>query len=148
MFQRFYDPQEKYLNGIIKEYPHWMLEVNYMQHTLGSYIIFCKRKGVEKISELTDEEHLEMKHVFADIEYALSENPFFKPDRFNYWQMGNELHQLHFHGIPRYAESREFNGKKWTDDQYGSIPKWTVERISQNTVATLRNIMREYIPQD
>ena len=55
-------------------------------------------------------------------EDALLASPDFKPDRFNYLQLGNSLHQLHFHGIPRYSSPRIFAGKKWIDERYGTTP--------------------------
>src|SRR5258708_5990847 len=111
--KRPWDPEQKYTEGQIKDYKYWALEVSYRQHTFGNYIIFAKEK-VERISELSTQALLELPIVIKEIENALSINDTFKPDRYNYWQMGNQLHRLHFHGFPRYISSREFAGQQWT----------------------------------
>ena len=51
---RFWDKNNNYSSGTLKEYDFWVLEVSYRQHTFGNFIVFCKRYGVEKISELHD----------------------------------------------------------------------------------------------
>ena len=81
---RFWDPKNQYATGILKDYKHWELAVNYRQHTLGSYIVLIKQPGIEKFSELNDEQTLELRQVFLEIETALLTNPTFRPDRFNY----------------------------------------------------------------
>src|SRR5438045_1800839 len=124
MHFRIWDPENKYKEGFVKEYNHWVVEINFRQHTLGCFIIFAKRK-IEKISELTSNEIIELKDVMKEIEIALMNISKFKPDRFNYFQMGNSLHHLHFHGIPRYATSRNFNGQIWIDETWGAPPTWS-----------------------
>lgn len=145
MFKRFYDPKNKYSQGILKEYKYWILEVSYRQHTFGCYIIFCKREGVEKMSELTDEEIIEFKFVCQEVERALLQNEIFNPDRFNYWQMGNGIHQLHFHGIPRYKTEKKFEQKIFKDENYGTIPMWTKIEQDDGTVRKLKEAIKKYL---
>lgn len=129
----------------MKEYEFWALEVSYSQHTFGNFIVFCKRKGVERLSELTDEELLELKRVLDEIQTALEKNPLFKPDRFNYWQMGNAVHHLHVHGIPRYASEREFLGKVWKDQDHTMPVCWTVEKQSDEIITAIREEMKKFL---
>jgi len=145
MTVRFWDKNNKYTEGFLKEYNYWVLEVSYRQHTFGCYIVFCKREGIEKISELSEEELIELKQVFKEIETALLKNDTFKPDRFNYWQMGNGLHQLHFHGIPRYSSERQFAEKKWNDHSYGSVPIWAREEQTHEVVMKLRDEIKKFL---
>ncbi|MFA6295827.1 MAG: hypothetical protein WC663_00560 [Patescibacteria group bacterium] len=145
MFKRFYDPKNKYSKGILKEYKYWIAEVSYHQHTFGNYIIFCKRKGVEKISELKDKELLEFKKVCKEIENALSKNKIFKPQRFNYWQLGNGCHQLHFHGLPRYSKDKKFGNKIFKDKNYGSDPIWTEVEQDDKTVIEMKEAIKKYL---
>jgi diadenosine tetraphosphate (Ap4A) HIT family hydrolase len=142
-----WDTKNKYTQGLLKEYDYWVLEISYRQHTLGCYIIFCKR-SVERISDLKTEEIDELKDVMAEIEATLSKIDIFKPDRFNYWQMGNKLNQLHFHGIPRYNSMRNFNEKKWVDENPESIPAWSHEDIGHDLVAKLREAIKPYLLQN
>ncbi|MFA6194010.1 MAG: HIT domain-containing protein [Parcubacteria group bacterium] len=141
-----WDKKNKYTEGFLKEYDHWALEVSYRQHTLGCYIIFCKRP-VEKISELKTEELDDLKNVMGEIEATLSKIDIFKPDRFNYFQMGNKLNQLHFHGIPRYNSPRKFDGKEWVDETAGSAPTWSHDDVEHNLVAKLRDAIKPFLSE-
>lgn len=140
MFQKFWDTENKYVDGFLKEYDHWLLEVSYLQHTLGCYIIFAKRK-VEQFSQLNPEELDSLPKVMHDIESALSQLPNFKPDRFNYLQLGNNLKQFHFHGIPRYVGNREFANQTWDDPTYGHPPVWKGEEVDLRLVRQLRDVI-------
>ncbi len=146
MVNRFWDTHNRYTEGFLKEYGHWVLEVSYRQHTLGSYIIFAKRP-VEKISELHTGEIDELKDVMGEMEATLSSIDAFHPDRFNYWQMGNGLHQLHFHGIPRYEHPRHFTGKEWIDRTWGNVPVWSQEDVHHDLVAQIRDVIKPHLPK-
>lgn len=122
-----------------------MLQVHYRQSTLGCYIVLCKREGAEKISELRDEELIELKKVFAEIEQALLNNKTFTPDWFNYWQMGNQLRHLHFHGFPRYEHTRMFDGKEWVDETFGHPPLWSKQDVSHELVKKIREEIKLYL---
>ena len=65
---RFWDKENKYLVGYLKEYKYWILEISFRQHTLGSVIIFCKR-NIERITDLTKEEFSDLQEVMK--EYGL-----------------------------------------------------------------------------
>jgi len=87
----------------------------------------------------------ELKIVMGEIEKALLMNEIFRPDRFNYWQMGNKVHYLHIHGFPRYAESRMFDGKEWIDEAWGKPPIWRTESVSEDLVAKVRDAVKTYL---
>ena len=142
---RFWDKNSHYSKGILKEYNFWILEVSYRQHTFGNFIIFCKREGVEKISELYDDELLELKKVLQEIEFALLQNDTFKPIWFNYWQMGNKVHSLHIHGIPRYDLEKKFLDKIWKDKDFKVPPIWTYEEQPKNVVIAIKNEIRKFL---
>ncbi len=46
----------------------------------------------------------------------------FRPDRFNYTQLGNEWNQLHLHLIPRYASVRTWKTYTVEDKRWGQNP--------------------------
>jgi diadenosine tetraphosphate (Ap4A) HIT family hydrolase len=143
---RFWDPKNQYTTGILKDYKHWELAVNYRQHTLGSYIVLIKQPGIEKFSELNDEQTLELRQVFLEIETALLTNPTFRPDRFNYLQLGNAVHMLHYHGIPRYESSRQFAEKEWIDPTPGHPPVWKNDEEDHELIAKLRDEIMKDLP--
>jgi diadenosine tetraphosphate (Ap4A) HIT family hydrolase len=146
MADRFWDPEGKYLDGFIKEYNSWILEISFRQHTLGCYIIFSKEK-VEKISSLSSDAIQELKIVMGEIESTLQQIPDFYPDRFNYLQLGNGLHNLHFHGIPRYVSTREFAGKQWIDTRWGHPPVWSDKETEKEIVMEIKKKIQETLSQ-
>ena len=146
MAHKPWDPEDIYSAGALKEYAHWILSVHYRQCTLGSYVILSKREGVERITQLTSDELLELQNVMKEIESALEQIDCFKPDRFNYEQLGNELHHLHFHGFPRYKESRMFDGEKWIDETWGSTPKWKKEDLPDDFIIKIRDVIEPHLP--
>lgn len=93
---------------------------------------------MERISELHEEEVQELPEVMRQIETALSTHPDFNPDRFNYLQLGNGLHHLHFHGIPRYKTERNFLGKVWEDASWGMPPVWSKESVAVDVVEQVK----------
>lgn len=141
MVNRSWDKDNKYTEGFLKEYTHWVIEVSYRQHTLGCFIIFAKRT-VERISELTTEEIDELKNVMKEAEEAISSA--FQPDRFNYLQMGNALHHLHFHGIPRYQTPRTFKNKEWIDTTWGHPPIWSKIDEAHELIKTIQTTLKPH----
>jgi len=140
------DPEGKYKKSYLKEYKHWILSVSSHQHTLGCYIIIAKR-NIEKVSEANGKELEELVKVMSDIEKALLTAKEFKPDRFNYLQLGNGWHHLHFHGIPRYETPRFFDGKEWIDKEWGKPPIWNYEKIPDEFIKKLKDAILKYLPK-
>lgn len=134
---RIWDTEGKYKEGFVKEYNHWVIEVSFRQHTLGCFIIFAKRK-VERVSELNNDEVIELREVMKELETTLSQIEELNPDRFNYLQMGNALHHLHFHAIPRYASPRNFLNKEWIDTTFGHPPIWSKVEVGKEIVITIK----------
>lgn len=84
------------------------------------------------------------------IEEGLRKNAMFEPDHFNYWQMGNGMPFLHFHGMPRYRESRHYTHdnappREWQDATWGHPPVWTREMISRELMDSLRKDMGAFL---
>jgi diadenosine tetraphosphate (Ap4A) HIT family hydrolase len=121
---RHWDVQHRYAGAVLKWYRYWCLEVSFRQHTLGSYILFCRRLGVRLVSDLDVNEMVDLRDAMMEIELALRGHPTFRADHFNYLQMGNGVPLLHFHGIPRYNSPREFLGQRWIDHTWGHPPAW------------------------
>lgn len=142
---RHWDPKQEFIGAGLKPYKHWVLEVSWQQHTLGCYIIFCRRKGVRRQSELTPSESTELIEVMREIETALCKCPLFKPDHFNYLQLGNVLPLLHFHGVPRYKKNRRFSktllDREITDIDPNYLPHWTTDSITKAQMRDLREEM-------
>jgi len=142
--KRIWDKFGKFPAGYIKSFVNWTFEISYRQHTLGSFIIFSN-KYHESISELSEDEIKELPHVMRYIENLYRRIPELNPDKFNYWQMGNKLKHLHFHGIPRYKKPRIFAGKIWKDTTFGKPPIWSRKNESNELVGLIRELVTSYI---
>jgi len=135
MQNRFWDSDGKYSGASLKGYKFWSLEVSFSQHNLGTVIIFSK-ENVERISQVSKESLLELSLVMREAEEALDKA--FKPDRFNYLQLGNALHNLHFHVIPRYSSKREFAGIVWEDKTFGHPPVWSYKEENKDLIVKIK----------
>jgi len=136
---RPWDPNNKYSCGFLKRFTYWTLEVSYRQHTLGCYIIFLNRAGVQLQSDISFAESMELVEVMKMAESAV--RMAFMPDHFNYLQMGNALKWLHFHGIPRYEREREFEEKTWVDPTWGMPPLWCKTDFPSDMITSLRDTL-------
>lgn len=147
MLIRHWDPKGEYEGAGLTAYDHWVLEVSWQQHTLGCFILFCRREGATRYSELTIDELAELKTIMGGVEFQLSHDARFCPDRFNYLQLGNVLPQLHIHGVPRYDShrslSQEILDRAVTDAKPKSLPRWTRESITRVQMESLRTVMRQ-----
>lgn len=143
---RIWDKDNKYPAGYVKSFKNWSFEISYRQHTLGSFIIFSN-KYHESISELSKREITELPSVTKYIEKLYSQIPLLNPDKFNYFQMGNNLKHLHFHGIPRYKRPRTFINKTWIDKTFGHPPMWSMKDESDKTVGDIKTFIISHINQ-
>ena len=146
MADRHWDPRDKYIESLIREYSNWSVEVAVRQHTLGSLVIWAHRE-IERIADLSAEELLELKEVMKDVEAAISKSPAFKADRFNYLQLGNHTHHLHIHVIPRYKTARTLLGKTWRDNRWGNPPEYIFEESDWIHVREVKRLLLEHWPQ-
>jgi len=51
--------------------------------------------------------------------YQKALTALWRPDWWNYAQLGNEVPLLHFHFIPRYKEKRIVEGVEFVDERWG-----------------------------
>lgn len=116
----------KYLPSVLMEYKHWTLLLHERQRYLGRAVIWLARPGgMQKFSDLTHDELLELQIICRRYEYALDKIGW-KPDHMNYMMLGNFFHEHaghgHMHIVPRYAPRitpLTFNGVLFSDDKWG-----------------------------
>ena len=141
-----WDPENRYREGLLRQYEHWTLGIQFLQVTFGAYVILANRPGIERFSELEPAELTELVRVMRHMETALESNELFRPDRFNYEQLGNALHHLHFHGIPRYASPRHFAGRAWVDTAYGGPARWPDADLDDGLIREIRLAVEPHLP--
>lgn len=113
---------ESYIPQIIKEYAYWTLSVHDEQRYLGrAYVWLVREGGMQRFSEITDEEMAELRIVLKEYEAALAE--LWQPDFMNYAWLANLFSEHgghgHMHLIPRYKAPRTFEGSDFVDDKWG-----------------------------
>lgn len=118
----------------------WKLGVCPYQHTLGTLVIVNKTHK-ELFPELTQEEVVELRSIVIDA-YALLKRHFF-PDWFNLQQNGNWEHHLHFQIIPRYKDTRSFEGRTFSDQHFGQPVGYTKQQEETAFMEVLTNVLAQ-----
>lgn len=108
---------DDFSKNIIKEYKYWTLYVESHQSYLGQCIVYCKRDEALDLADATMTEQQELFLILQKLREAAK--IIFQPDWFNYTFLGNDLHHLHCHFIPRYARSRIFMSQIFEDRLFG-----------------------------
>jgi diadenosine tetraphosphate (Ap4A) HIT family hydrolase len=111
-----------YTKWIIKEYKYWTLLLNDDQRYLGrAYVWLVREGGMQRFSEVSDDEYSELRIVMYEYEQVLKE--LWNPDFMNYAWLANLISEHgghgHLHLTPRYKDTRAFASIKFTDGRWG-----------------------------
>ncbi|MFQ5796142.1 MAG: HIT family protein [Candidatus Bipolaricaulia bacterium] len=112
---------------LVGSWPHWHPVVNFSQNYLGKVMLVLKRHETD-VTQLTSAEQAEFWQLLRLVKEALSK--LFQPNHFNYAFLMNQDSHVHLHVIPRYAKSREFAGKVFTDGRLGDHYQLTRNLVS------------------
>lgn len=105
------------LDKFIAESDHFIASLHENQCYLGRMRVTARRKDAVDLFTLTDKERLDFFAFGGRIKGVLDK--LFHPDLYNYLVAGNRNPHFHLHLIPRYAESRDFQGLTFTDTNWG-----------------------------
>jgi diadenosine tetraphosphate (Ap4A) HIT family hydrolase len=108
-----------YPQTLIKGYDHWVALVRVAQPTLGSLILAAK-SDCTAFGDLPADAFAELAHVTADIENALSAQVGY--EKINYLMLMMVDPHVHFHVIPRYEGSRQWDGLDFGDAGWPKAP--------------------------
>jgi diadenosine tetraphosphate (Ap4A) HIT family hydrolase len=133
--EKFGDPGTR-----LCDYRYWRLLLRSAQPTLGSLVLGAKAEALA-FSELDPEAYAELAQVTRDIERVLGE--FVSYQRINYLMLMMVDPHVHFHVIPRYEGTREFEGVIFPDKGWPRPPDFgsaiTLEEpLKLRLVETLR----------
>ena len=106
-----------YSHLLIKDFGEWGVYVHENQSYLGRCVVWCNREDALDLADATAQEREQLFAVLKRLRKASRE--VFNPDWFNYAFLGNETRHLHGHFIPRYKDSREFEGMMFIDERRG-----------------------------
>lgn len=108
-----------YPDTLIRDYAHWCVLLRPAQATLGALVLVCK-DAARAFSEVSAQAFAELEAATKDIETAL--NAFRPYDRINYLMLMMVDPDVHFHVLPRYSESQQFEGVEFADPGWPAVP--------------------------
>lgn len=111
-----------YPHSVIKSYNHWSVLLRPQQVTLGSLILACHDQE-QAFSQLQVQTMQELAGIIRDIESNLTR--CFSYDKINYLMLMMVDPHVHFHVIPRYQDSREFDSVPYQDVSWPGPPDLT-----------------------
>ena len=115
-----------YPKNLIKSYDNWYLLLRPEQLTLGSLILFSKKK-VSRYSDLDEKSFTEKHQIIVEIENILYNSFFCK--KINYLMLMMVDPFVHFHIIPRYDSPIEFMQIRFQDPGWPALPDFTFNNI-------------------
>lgn len=102
----------------IKSYKYWDVYLHENQCYLGRvFVLLRDETGVEDFLSIEGEVRDEFFKIGEELKRALKE--LFQPDKMNYAALSNTSPRIHVHLVPRYKDSREFNGFTFEDARFG-----------------------------
>ncbi len=120
---------------LVAEHDHWVVLLRPAQPTLGSLVLAAK-SDVTAFGDLPAQAHAELKVVTSAIETAL--RGFVDYAKLNYLMLMMVDPHVHFHVIPRYEGSREWQGKQFPDAGWPKVPDLSAAvALSENDIADL-----------
>ena len=107
---------------LLHEYRSWVVLLRPAQPTLGSLVLACK-EDASSLGAVSAAAWSEVAAATAGIERAL--HATFDPQKINYLALMMVDPHVHFHVIPRYSASREFEGSTFGDATWPKPPDVT-----------------------
>jgi glycerol-3-phosphate cytidylyltransferase len=104
-----------YPESLIASWSHWHLLLRPGQVTLGSLVLYC-REDVTSYGELSVAAIKQQGVIVAQLEAELRE--LLGNDKLNYLMLMMVDPEVHFHVLPRYQASVEFEGQSFADDAW------------------------------
>jgi diadenosine tetraphosphate (Ap4A) HIT family hydrolase len=108
-----------YPETLIREYQNWVVLLRPQQATLGALVLICKHE-VDSFSKIGSESFAELEQITTDIEQNLE--ACFSYDKINYLMLMMVDREVHFHVLPRYAETCYFDQAEFKDPGWPGPP--------------------------
>jgi diadenosine tetraphosphate (Ap4A) HIT family hydrolase len=108
-----------YPETLIRDYAHWTVLLRPQQATLGALVLVCKDPA-QAFSDISAAAFAEMHRVIGDIEAGLGT---FRPyQKINYLMLMMVDPDVHFHVLPRYAQTQRFDDEAFPDRGWPAQP--------------------------
>ena len=109
-----------YPDSLVREFEHWVVLVRPDQITLGSLVLAAKSDATA-YGDLPRDAFAEQGEIVEAIERAL--RAFCDYEKINYLMLMMVDPNPHFHVIPRYSETRSWNGIEFPDAGWPKAPQ-------------------------
>ena len=109
-------------DSLVREYGHWVVLVRPKQVTLGALVMACKERA-QSFGAVSSEAFREHERVVQDIEQGLKAFSAF--EKINYLMLMMVDKEVHYHVLPRYSETRNFEGVDYPDPGWPAVPDLT-----------------------
>jgi diadenosine tetraphosphate (Ap4A) HIT family hydrolase len=103
----------------VAETASWLILVRPKQPTFGALVLICK-ESVEAFSQLSPAAFADLKTAIDGVERMLSKVVAY--EKINYLMLMMVDKDVHFHVIPRYAGTREHDGRVFADAGWPAAP--------------------------
>ena len=128
----------------IHTYSNWQVLLRPTQVTLGALVLVA-REPVTAFSQLSPAGFTELAQVTRDVETVLSH--LFRYDKLNYLMLMMVDPHVHFHVIPRYAETRVYGSVEFSDVAWPGAPDLAhATRVDDTVFNRLRDELRASWP--
>ncbi|GAB4358188.1 MAG: HIT family protein [Kiloniellaceae bacterium] len=108
-----------YPQSLVCDYAHWVVLLRPQQATLGALVLVCKDPA-GAFADISAAAFAELQQVTRDIETGLKA---FRPyQKINYLMLMMVDPDVHFHVLPRYAETQAFEGIDFPDKGWPAVP--------------------------
>lgn len=108
-----------YPHTLIRDYAHWTVLLRPQQATLGALVLACKDPA-EAFGAISAGAFAELPQVIGDIETGL--RAFRRYQKINYLMLMMVDPDVHFHVLPRYAQTQHFNDVAYPDRGWPAQP--------------------------
>ncbi|MFN0193233.1 MAG: HIT family protein [Aestuariivirga sp.] len=132
--------------SLVKELEYWAILLRPAQATLGALVLAAKSDAAQ-FSALPAEAFAELADATRAVEQGLSR---FRPyAKINYLMLMMVDPHVHFHVLPRYAETQNFAGKSFADPGWPSVPELKFQNeIGEAERGLLLDAMRQAFAVD
>jgi len=108
-----------YPQSLVRDYARWVVLLRPQQATLGALVLVCKDTATS-FADISAAAFAELQAVTRDIETGLTA---FRPYRkINYLMLMMVDPDVHFHVLPRYADTQVFEGVSYPDKGWPAVP--------------------------
>ena len=124
---------------LVRDFGHWAVLVRPAQVTLGS-LVLASTSEATRYGDLPAEAFARQADVVRAIEQALAS--FCSFERINYLMLMMVDPHVHFHVIPRYSGTREWDGMTFADEGWPGPPQLaSARKLEPGEIEAVRNAL-------